>query len=419
MPQSTPAAAPAETAPPTRFPLARGCPFDPPAEYAAMRAEQPVTRVRVPSGQDAWLVTRHEDVRRLLTDPRVSADRAHPNLPLTEAVTPASRQAIAAVGRSLIGLDPPEHGARRGLLITEFTVRRINALRPYVQQVVDGLIDELLAGPRPADLVAALCLPVPSMVLCELLGVPYDDREFFQHRATVQVRRGVAPEERQKAGAELRGYLDRLVAEKEADPGDDLLGRLIVRNRETALADGTEPPFDHGLLVGLAMLLMAAGHESTANMISLGVAGLLENPGQLAALTTDPATAPMAMEELLRYFAIVDSMPRVAKADIDIGGVTIRAGDGLLIGFASANRDETVFPDPDTLDVRRGARHHVAFGYGVHQCIGQNLARAEMDIVLRTLFARVPGLKLAVPLHELPFKDDSSVYGLDRLPVTW
>jgi len=416
MPQFAPVPVPAEAEPP-RFPLARGCPFDPPAEYAAMRAERPVTRVRVPSGQDAWLVTRHEDVRRLLTDPGVSADRGHPNLPLTEAVTPASRRAIAGVGRSLIGLDPPEHGARRGMLITEFTVRRINTLRPYIQQVVDGRIDDLLAGPRPADLVAALCLPVPSMVLCELLGVPYDDREFFQHRATVQVRRGVAPEERQKAGAELRTYLDQLITGKEADPGDDLLGRLIVRNREAA-ATG-QPPFDHDLLVGLAMLLMAAGHESTANMISLGVAGLLENPDQLGALTADPAAIPMAMEELLRYFAIVDTMPRVAKADIEIGSVTIPAGDGLLIGFASANRDESVFPSPDTLDVRRGARHHVAFGYGVHQCIGQNLARAEMDIVFRTLFARIPGLKLAVPLHELPFKDDSSVYGLDRLPVTW
>jgi cytochrome P450 len=305
------------------------------------------------------------------------------------------------------------------MLITEFTVRRINTLRPYIQQVVDGLLDDLLAGPRPADLVAALCLPVPSMVLCELLGVPYADREFFQRRATVQVRRGVAPEERQKAGAELRAYLDRLLTEKEADPGDDLLGRLIVRNRAAAAADAGEPPFDHNLLVGLAMLLMAAGHESTANMISLGVAGLLENPDQLAAITSDPAAIPMAMEELLRYFAIVDTMPRVAKADIELGGVTIQAGDGLLIGFASANRDETVFPNPDTLDVRRGARHHVAFGYGVHQCIGQNLARAEMEIVFRTLFARIPGLKLAVPLHELPFKDDSSVYGLDRLPVTW
>jgi cytochrome P450 len=410
---------PASFAPsaPPQFPLARGCPFDPPAEYAALRAERPVTRVRVPSGQEAWLVTRHEDVRRLLTDARVSADRGHPNLPLTEAVTPASRQAIAAVGRSLIGLDPPEHGARRGLLITEFTVRRINTLRPYIQRVVDGFVDDLLAGPRPADLVTALCLPVPSLVLCELLGVPYEDREFFQHRATVQVRRGVAPEERQKAGAELRGYLDRLITGKEAAPGDDLLGRLIVRNRAAA-ADG-EAPFDHALLVGLAMLLMAAGHESTANMLSLGVAGLLENPEQLAAIAGDPAAVPMAMEELLRYFAIVDTMPRVAKADIEIGGVTVRAGEGLLIGFASANRDGAAFADPDTLDVRRGARHHVAFGYGVHQCIGQNLARAEMEIVFRTLIARVPGLKLAVPLDELPFKDDSSVYGLDRLPVTW
>jgi cytochrome P450 len=397
---------------PIGFPLRRACPFDPPAQYATLRAEQPVTRVRVPDGQLAWLVTRYEDVRRLLTDPRVSADRGHPNLPLTEPVTPQGRQAIAAVARSLIGLDPPEHGKRRRMLVTEFTVRRIQRLRPRIQQIVDGRIDELLAGPRPADLVSVLALPVTSMVICELLGVPYTEREYFQHRVTVQVRRDVAPEQRRQAGAELRGFIDRLVTVKEAAPGDDLLGRLIVRRRSI-------PELDHELLVGLAMLLLIAGFESTANMISLGVASLLQHPEQLATLAAEPAAVSAATEELLRYLSIVDTMPRVATADIEVGGVTIRAGEGLLFGFAAANHDEDAFPSASALDVCRSARHHVAFGYGSHQCLGQHLARCELEVVFRTLFARVPSLRLAAPVEDLPFKEYSNVYGLERLPVTW
>jgi cytochrome P450 len=405
-----PAASPDAELP--EFPLPRTGPFGPPAGYATLRAHRPVVRVRAPDGQLAWLVTRHTDVRRLLTDPRVSADRGHPNLPLTEPVTPEGRQAIAAVARSLIGLDPPEHGRRRRMLIVEFTLRRIQALRSHIQQVVDGRIDHLLAGPRPADLVAGLALPVPSMVLCELLGVPYQDRDYFQHRATAQVRRQIAPEQRRQAGSELRTYLDRLVTAKEAEPTDDLLGRLIAANRRT-------PEFDHGLLVGLAMLLMIAGFESTANMISLGVASLLAHPDQLAAITADPQAIGPALEELLRYLSIVDAMPRVATQDIEVGGVTIAAGDGILFSFAAANHDEEVFPQSSTMDLHRNARQHMAFGYGVHQCIGQNLARTELEIVFRTLFVRVPGLRLATRLDDLPFKHDSSVYGIDRLPVTW
>ncbi|WP_246277624.1 cytochrome P450 [Phytohabitans rumicis] len=391
------------------FPVPRTCPFDLPAGYAALRTERPVSRVRLPDGQLAWLVTRYEDVRRLATDPRISADRGHPNSPYTELVTAQGRAAIAAVGRSLIGLDPPEHGPRRRMLMPEFTVRRVNGLRPHIQRVVDESIAALLAGPRPAELVTALALPVTSTVICELLGVPYADRDFFLDRAAVQVRRDVPPERRRQAGGELRAYLDRLVTGKERDGGDDLLSRLAARRNAE---------FDHDQLVGLAMLLLIAGFESTASMIVLGVVVLLEHGGA-AAVPKDPAALGLAVEELLRYLSIVDTMPRVATADIEVGGVTIPAGDGVLLSFASANHDADTFDDPAGLRLGRGSRQHVAFGYGAHQCLGQNLARAELEIVFRSLFTRVPGLRLAVPLADLPFKRDASVYGLDRLPVTW
>ncbi|WP_431915967.1 cytochrome P450 [Micromonospora wenchangensis] len=409
---STFAANAASTGETPDFPMPRTCPFAPAPEYVGLRAEAPVSRVRVPDGQLAWLVTRYADVRRLLTDPRVSADRFHPNLPLTEPVTPQTRRNIAAVGRSLIGLDQPEHGPQRRMLIGDFTLRRAQEMRPHIQRTVDECIDTILAGPKPVDLVAALALPVPASMITKLLGMPYEDRDLIVRSADAQLRRTVSAEQRQQTSSELRAYVDRLVTAKEAEPTDDLLGRLVVQNRET-------PLFDHDMLVGLAMLLLVAGFETTASMISLGVAGLLENPDQLAAVTGDPTAMGLAVEELLRYFTVVDALPRVATADIEVGGVTVRAGDGLLLSFASANWDTDVFTDAEVLDVRRGARHHMAFGYGIHQCIGQNLARAELEIVFRTLFARIPGLRLAEELDGLPFRKESNIYGLDRLPVTW
>jgi cytochrome P450 len=392
----------------------RTCPFDPPAEVSALREELPVTRAVLPSGQVVWLVTSHELVRRLLADPRVSSKRSSPGFPLPVQLPPEARQGLMRTAEALIGIDPPLHTERRQMVISEFSVRRIAAMRPRIQQIVDDRIDAMLAGERPADLVQALALPVPSLVICELLGVPYADRGFFQSRTQVLVRRTTPPEERQRASTELIGYLDDLVTAKETAPSeDDLLGRLILRNRETGV-------FDHELLVGMGTLLLIAGHETTANMISMGTLTLLEHPDQLAALTADPSSvAPLAVEELLRYLTIVEAGFRLATADIELGGVLIRAGEGVVALAGPANRDGAAFDDPDRFDVRRGDRHHVSFGYGVHQCLGQNLARLELEVVFTTLFRRVPGLRLAVGLEDLPFKQDTQIYGVYRLPVTW
>nr|WP_229784306.1 cytochrome P450 [Pilimelia anulata] len=389
--------------------MARGCPFSPPAEYGRLRAEEPVARVNLPNGEWAWAVSRHEDVRTVLADPRFSSDRTNPRFPMLVA---GDRLDIDAP-RPLISMDPPEHGPARRAVLGEFTVRRMQALEPRIQQIVDEAIDALLAGPRPADLVRMVSLPVPSLVICELLGVPYADHEFFQQRTGRLINRNSTPDERRTAFEDLQRYLDDLVAAKEADPGDDLLGRQVRKRR----ADGT---YDRPELVSLAFLLLVAGHETTANMISLGAVMLLRHPDQRDLLRADPARTEGAVEELLRYFTIADlATSRVAVADVEVGGVLIRAGEGVLALGQAADRDPDVFPDPDRFDVTRAARHHVAFGYGPHQCLGQNLARMELRITVDTLLRRVPGLRLAVPAEELPFKDDSFVYGLHELPVTW
>ncbi|HEY2766450.1 MAG TPA: cytochrome P450 [Pseudonocardiaceae bacterium] len=391
------------------FPLPRACPYSPPPEYRQLRENTPIARVRLASGADAWAVTRHEDLRAMLSDPRFSSDRNHPGFPL---LIPGGRITLD-FRPSLISMDAPEHGNARRAVLGEFTVKRIQALAPRIQQIVDDCLDALLAAPRPANLVQALSLPVPSLVICELLGVPYGDHAFFQSRSSQLLRRTTPRLARKTAVDELRSYLDDLVTEKEKQPGDDLLGRQIRRQRE----DGAS---DHEELVSLGFLLLVAGHETTANMISLGTLALLENPESLAAIRGDPGKTPGAVEELLRCFTIVEfATSRVAVEDVELGGARIRAGDGVLGLSNAANHDPETFKNPDEIDIERGARHHMAFGYGPHQCLGQNLARMELRIVFDTLFRRIPTLALAVPAGDLPFKEDANVHGLYELPVTW
>jgi cytochrome P450 len=394
------------------FPMTRSAPFDPPPAYAQLRAEAPVSRAVLPGGRPVWLISGHENVRQILADPRVSSDRTRSGFPMIVQVSPEQLRKSMSFGRSLIGSDPPEHTAQRRMLITEFTVRRVQAMRPRIEQIVNERIDAMLAGDQPADLVKALALPVPSLVICELLGVPYADRDFFQERTKLLLRRSSGQADREAASNELTSYFDQLIKAKAADPGDDLLGRLILRNRETEV-------FSHDLLVGLSTLLLVAGHETTANVIALGTLALLEHPDQLVALTADPALVPAAVEEMLRYLNIVEAGFRVATADIEIAGTVIRAGEGLVALAASANRDDSAFGHSGVFDIERGARHHVAFGYGIHQCLGQNLARMELDVVFRNLFRRIPGLHLAIPVADVPFKGDSIIYGVHELPVAW
>ncbi|MEV7006523.1 cytochrome P450 [Streptosporangium sp. NPDC051022] len=364
-------------------------------------------------------MTRHAEAQQVLGDPRISTDPATPGHPMAafheRPLTEEERrvQARFHVGQ-FIDMDPPEHDVYRRMLIPEFTVRRVREMRPGIQEVTGLLIDDMLKQGSPADLVEAFGLAVPSLVICRLLGVPYADHDFFQSRTREMISSSPAADGSPDAVAEIWEYLDGLIAETERRPGDNLVGRLVTARRETG-------ELSHDELVGMTFLLLVAGHETTANMIPLGVHTLLRDPAQLAALRADPEGWPDAVEELLRYHSIVDWIvfDRVATEDMEIGGQTVRAGEGMFVLGASANRDPRVFERPDELDLRRGARNHVAFGYGVHQCLGQNLARAELEIAYRTLFERIPTLRIVGEDDELPFKYDGVVFGLGALPVAW
>jgi cytochrome P450 len=389
------------------FPMERaaGCPFDPPP---ALRENDSVSRVRLWDGSTPWLVTGYADQRAVLADPRVSADITRPGYP--------SPTALPSGGSSIgfILMDDPEHARLRRMVTGPFAVKRVEAMRPAVQKIVDGLIDDLLAGPKPVDLVEAFALPVPSLVICELLGVPYADHDFFQDNSKTIINRNSTGEERMAAFGRLSQYLDDLVSKKLADPQDDLLSGLTERIKTGELSRQEA--------ASMGVLLLIAGHETTANMIALGTLALLEHPDQLDILrsTDDPKLVAGAVEELLRYLNIThNGRRRVALEDIKIGGQVIRAGEGLIMANDLGNRDPEAFPDPDRLDLRRDARHHVAFGFGIHQCLGQPLARMELQVVYSTLYRRIPTLRLATELERIPFKNDGSVYGVYELPVTW
>ncbi|WP_349637120.1 cytochrome P450 [Streptomyces sp. RerS4] len=374
-----------------------------------MAAEGPLSKVALYDGRLAWLVTGYEEARALLTDSRISANRQNPGFPI---LVEFAAEFIRRVRNPLLGVDEPEHGPMRRMLIPAFTLKRVARMRPGIQQVVDDLLDTMLEQGSPVDLVSAFALPVPSKVICQLLGVPYEDNAFFEEQSR-RMLRGPLAEDVHDARRRLREYLDGLIVAKEAAPGEGLLDELVEEQLKPGFIDRHD-------LATLIMVLLVAGHETTANMLSLGAFTLLEHPDQLARLRAAPQEAAAdTVEELLRYLSIADATPRVATEDIEIAGQTIRAGDGVLFATSTVNRDAAVFPDPEAFDVRRGQRQHLAFGFGIHACLGQNLARAEMEIALSSLFTRIPGLRLAVPAAELPVRGGHSIQGLDTLPVEW
>jgi cytochrome P450 len=387
-------------------PASRGsCPFDPPPTYEQARREDPVTRVRLWDGSSVWMVTRYEDVRAVLGSRLFSAEAERPNFPfITEG-----RKELTYVGRSFIRMDDPEHARMRRMLTGDFMLKKMAALRPQVQAIADDLIDRMTDGKNEGDLVAEFALPLPSLVICLLLGVPYSDHEFFQRCSRTMLDNTTGAVEIRAARQELLDYMTALADAKRREPDDGILSRLAEREE---LSDED--------VASMAMLLLIAGHETTANMTALSTLSLLQHPDQLEGLRADPGLVKPAVEELLRYLTIVHSgVGRVAIEDVEIGGVTIPAGDGVLCMINAANRDEDAFPGAGDLDIARDARKHVAFGFGVHQCLGQPLARLELQIAIETILRRLPGLRLAVEFEDVRFRHEMAVFGVHALPISW
>jgi cytochrome P450 len=396
------------------MPKAAACPLDPAPELAELQARAPLVRVRLWDGSTPWLVTRHAEQRALLADRRVSADWMRPGYPFIDQYL---RDAAHEEGRFLTTMDDPEHGRLRRMILGHFTFRKIERLRPAVQRIVDDHIDALLASPKPADFVAEFAMPIPTLVISRLLGVPYEDHDFFRRATMTLISRGIPAEVMHQTQGELYRYLDQLVGRKLEAPDNDLLSRLATER----LATGQLPR--HELLM-MALFLMIAGHETTASMISLATLALLLHPEQLAVLKdADAPGIAAAVEELLRYLgaAARAGRRRLALEDIEIAGQVIRAGEGLVFPDEIGNRDERVYPGAGVLDLRRDASQHLTFGFGAHQCVGQVLARLELQVVFATLFRRIPTLALAVGLGDLPFMNDGIGvgYGVYEMPVTW
>ena len=383
--------------------------FGPSPEIAAVREGAGVIRIPTPFGPSAWLLTRHGDVRAMLGDAGSFRNGWTPaDLP-GDARDP--RQITGDRSGNLLSLDPPDHTRLRRMLTPEFTVRRMRRLEPRIVEIVDEHLDVLERHGGPVDLVSTYALPIPSLVICELLGVPPADRDEFQERTRRQLDMTLSPSEKQAYGAEALAYMQGLVAAARRDPGEDLIGMLIREHDENLSTDE---------LVGIANLLLVAGHETTSNMLGLGTLALLRHPDQLALVRDDEDAVAPAVEELLRWLSIVNSgSPRLATRDVELGGVTIRRGDLVSFDLPAANRDPEATDDPERLDVTRRVTGHIGFGHGIHHCLGAPLARMEMRIAFPALLRRFPDLRLAVPDEEVPFAVAHPIHGLESLSVTW
>ncbi|XYH97103.1 cytochrome P450 [Sorangium sp. So ce1128] len=393
---------------PIPLPSARRHPFDPPPELGQLREQSAVHRLAYPDGHHGWLVTRHALVRKVLADPRFSARSELKRAPvLRPGADPFYGQ--PALPGWLVDMDPPDHTRYRRLLSDRFSMRRMKELQPRIEQIVEEHLAEMERVGPPADLVESFALPVPSLAICELLGVPYEDRREFQHNSAVLFSLEVSAEEAAASMVKLTDFLRALVRQKRERPCDDLLSELAIRD-----------DFDDEELAGLGVLLLTAGHETSASMLGLGTFALLSHPEQLALLRDNPALVDNAVEELLRYLTIFQfGVPRTPLEDVVLEGHLIRAGESVTLSLPAANRDPRQFEAPDKLDITRPVRGHVAFGFGIHQCIGQTLARVEMRVGYPALLRRFPTLRLAVPSEEVVLSSDAGFYGVHRLLVAW
>ncbi|GHH62661.1 cytochrome P450 [Lentzea cavernae] len=371
--------------------------------YERLRRDEPVSRVTYPYGGEGWLVTSYEETKFVLGDPRFS--RA-----LTVGQDVPRMLPLIAPGGSILTHDGADHARMRRLVSKAFTVRRIEELRPRAQQITDDLLDRL---PNPGDLVEGFTMPFPVTIICELLGVPFEDRDDFQtwSNQVVSTVGGYTPEEAMHGMMKLHAYFVDLVAKRRAHPTDDLMGALVApRDNEDRLSEDE--------LVRFGITLLVAGHETTANMLANSVITLFEHPDDMKSLRENPEKLPNAIEELLRYIPLGSGagFTRIATEDVQVGNALVKQGDALLVVVSSANRDEAMYANSAELDLEREVGQHMQFGHGIHFCLGSQLARMELQVALGALLRRMPGLRLAEPVE---FRKGSLVRGPLKLVVAW
>lgn len=390
------------------MPIQRMRLFDPPSELTDLREETPLSRLSYPDGHVGWLVTGYSLARTVLADKRFSASRELQRLPI---VWKSRELIIGHPARPGIfsAMDPPEHTRIRRLLTSEFTVNKIELLRPLIEETVREHLDAMVDAGPPIDLVSCFAVPIPTIAICKLLGVPREEEDAFHRANAILNSFETAAEEGAAAWEETTEMLRKLIRQRRGQPSNDLLSNLAMSDELT-----------EDELAGIGLLLLLAGSETTASMLGLGTFALLTHPRQLELLRENPGWIDNAVEELLRYLSILQfSVTRTALEDIDMDGHLVKSGDSVTISLPAANRDPERFDDPDELDVTRQNRAHIAFGFGIHQCIGQHLARLEMRVGYEALFGQFPDLRLAVSPEEVQLRRDMAVYGVHSLPVTW
>ncbi|WP_190155845.1 cytochrome P450 [Streptomyces litmocidini] len=395
------------------LPVDRPTAVDPSPAFRRLRTEAPVTPLAFPDGPAGWLVTRYDDVRAALADPRLGSRRPHLNSHVRASlITPQEMTAVRL--SDLLTSDPPEHTRLRRLVNRQFTTRRMKALAPRIQEIVDDHLDTLADAPQPADLMTTVALPVPSLVISELLGVPFADHDRYQRLTRELLSLDRTREQLLASKAEMKAYLQGLVHAKRAEPGDDVLSGL-VRAQEA----GT--PLTDDEIASLGQLILIAGHETTANVLGLAVFLLLRPPRLWDTVRDRPELVDGVIEETLRYATVLQfGLLRVAREPLSIAGRSIQAGDRVVLHLPAANRDDERFPDPDRFCPRRpDAARHLGFGHGPHHCPGDELARTELRILLTTLLRRFPDLRLATGPDEIRTHEHRVVHGIAELPVTF
>ncbi|MFF6783048.1 cytochrome P450 [Streptomyces sp. NPDC012510] len=392
------------------LPLARQCPYAPPEQYVTFRAGEAPTPGRLYNGRRVWLVTRYDQARAVLHDERFSSDITHPGYPVYAGAFEGFRAFPL-----LNTIDPPLHTVHRKALVREFTLRRAEDLRPRMRAKADELIDAMVAGGESGDLVGQFAEPFSASITCWALGMEYADMRAWLASTDSG---GGPPKDPEEAAAEagkailaLQEYFTRFVDAKDEDPGDDPISRVISRHVVTGALSKAE-------LANLCFVIFTAGQKPVQTMLTVGVALLLERPEQLAVVRQDPEVLPAAVDETIRMVSPLDLMPRFAREDVEVGGQLIRAGEGVIVAGGGANRDPAEFPVPDRFDVRRAARGHLAFGSGIHHCLGANLTSVALEVAYGTLFRRLPELRLTTSLDEA-YTLPSWHPDIPHLPVAW